>query len=121
MYCIQNMKNKNAKSVFGKKLIELRQTNGLTQPQFASALNISRDTVAYYETKAKNPTSEFIQKVADYFKVPYDQLLALEIQENKKPGPASKLEKQFKEVQRLPKNKQKLVSEIIDNVIQASN
>ena len=108
------MKNISAKSVFGNKLLELRQANGLTQPQLAVALNVSRDTIAYYETKAHNPTSDFIQKVADYFNVPYDHLLDSKNHENKKPGPASKIEKQLEAIRKLPKKDQHAISAVLD-------
>ena len=116
VYCI-HMKTKKAKSIFSQRLITLRKSRELTQHQLAEALNVSRDTIAYYETRAKNPTQETVQVLADFFGVPCDQLLGTDDQVKKKPGPISKLEKQFQYVQQLPKDEQKFVSKLLDRVI----
>ena len=115
------MKTKKEKSIFSQRLIALRKTKGLTQHQLAEALGVSRDTIAYYEVRAKNPTQETVQVLADFFSVPCDQLLGSDIQTKKKTGPVSKLEKQFQEVQRLPKEEQKFVSKLLDRVITEAN
>ena len=116
MYCTQ-MKAKKIKSIFSQRLIALRKAKGLTQLQLAKALNVSRDTISYYEIRAKNPTHETVQVLADFFGVPCDQLLASEIQLKKKPGPVSKLQKQFQDVQHLPKEEQKFVSKFLDQFL----
>ena len=111
------MRKINAKSILGSKLIELRRAKGLTQPQLASALGVSRDTIAYYETKSKNPTTEFVQKTADFFDVPFDQLLAGAEQPRKKPGPVSAIEKRLNQVCSLPPDEQKFVIKFLDQVL----
>ena len=103
------------KSIFSRKLIELRNLHRLTQSELAEKLNIERYRVAYFETKAKNPTSETLQLMADFFKVSTDYFLS----ENSdtKPGPESQLEIRMKRLKALPQSQQQTVIAMIDGVL----
>lgn len=57
------------------RLKELRQANELTQNKLAQILNISRSTIAMYETGASEPDNETLKKIAKYFNVSIDYLL----------------------------------------------
>ena len=57
------------------KLKELRQSLGLTQNKIAEQLNVSRSTIAMYETGASEPDNETLTKLADIFNVTIDYLL----------------------------------------------
>ena len=67
MYSILMNKNKN---IFSERLIALRKAKGLTQEQLAEKLNVTRSKVAYLESRTKNPTTESIKLVADFFEIP---------------------------------------------------
>ena len=97
--------------------MELRRKHNMRQEDLAKILGVSRATVSYYEYKAKNPTTEFVQKVADHFNVSIDELLLPEADHVTKPGPASKIEKQLEAIRKLPPKKQKTVSEMLDMVL----
>ena len=99
---------------FGKKLMKLRQSRNLRQEDLAKVLGVSRTTISYYEGKAKNPTTEFVRKIADYFGVSTDQLLKDDCISTKKPGPQSKLELQLELIRKLPREKQKAISTVLD-------
>lgn len=107
----------NDMPLFGRRLMELRKARNFRQEDLAAALGVSRETISYYESRAKNPTAEFIQKVADFFDVPTDQFLREEPSGRQKPGPASKLELQLEKVRQLPPPKQKVISEMLDMVL----
>lgn len=67
------------------KLKELRQSLGLTQNKIAEQLNISRSTIAMYETGASEPDNETLTKLADIFNVTIDYLLGRDdLQQSKK-------------------------------------
>lgn len=53
----------------------LRTSAGLTQVQMAENLKISRSTIGMYETGAREPDFETLEKIADYFNVDTDYLL----------------------------------------------
>lgn len=53
----------------------LRISAGLTQVEMASKLGISRSTIGMYETGAREPDFETLEKIADFFNVDTDYLL----------------------------------------------
>ncbi len=58
----------------GKKLKELRKTEGLTQQQLADKLQISRVNYTRYETNAARPDYETLIKLADFYDVSLDEI-----------------------------------------------
>lgn len=99
---------------FGLRLTEARNATGMTQTELATRLSVSQQMIDYYERRAKNPTSEFIRKVAKALNVSVDQLLGHEVKGARKPGPPSDLEQRLSAVRRLPRDKQKLVLQFLD-------
>ena len=55
---------------------KLRKEKDITQEQLASHLNISRSTIAGYETKCHQPDYETLQKIAEFFEVTLDYLVS---------------------------------------------
>lgn len=53
----------------------LRTSSGLTQAEIAEKLGISRSTIGMYETGAREPDFEVLEKIADFFNVDTDYLL----------------------------------------------
>lgn len=53
----------------------LRSSSGLTQAEMAEKLRISRSTIGMYETGAREPDFETLEKIADFFNVDIDYLL----------------------------------------------
>ena len=61
----------NFQNIFRK----LCTSSNLTQNAFAEKLGISRSTIGMYETGAREPDFETLEKIADYFNVDTDFLL----------------------------------------------
>lgn len=61
----------NFKNIFKR----LRISAGLTQVEMAEKLKISRSTIGMYETGAREPDFETLEKIADFFNVDIDYLL----------------------------------------------
>lgn len=57
------------------QLIELRIAAGLSQQELADRLGISRSRLGNYELGERRPDLELLSKLADFFRVPVDQLL----------------------------------------------
>jgi transcriptional regulator with XRE-family HTH domain len=55
---------------FGRKLFELRSGKGLTQAELAEKMGVSVRTASYYERRAKNPTMQFLERIAIALEVP---------------------------------------------------
>lgn len=60
---------------FSENLRNLREVHGITQNNLAKYLEVSRATVAGYETKNHQPDYEKLEKIACYFGVSIDYLL----------------------------------------------
>lgn len=61
--------------MFGKRLKELRENQGITQADLAASLNVSRQSISGYENDAVEPSLDIIVKIADIFNVSLDYLL----------------------------------------------
>lgn len=102
---------------FGAKLAELRKLRGLTQPQLADELGVSLDMLIYYERRATNPSADFVKKAAAFFNTSADELLGHVVQNKRKSGPPSALEQRLTAVRQLPREKQKLVLQVLDTFL----
>jgi transcriptional regulator with XRE-family HTH domain len=60
---------------FATRLKKLRSRDGITQQQLANYLNVTRPTIAGYETKGKEPDYRTLLLIASYFDVSTDYLL----------------------------------------------
>lgn len=106
---------------FGERLAALRTQNGLSQSQFAKKAGISRQMVEYYERRATNPTTGFLQKAALVLGVPSDELLGIKPLPKPKPGPKSKVEQKLEAVKNLPRTEQQFVIKFLDKVLAESS
>lgn len=119
---------------FGGRLAALRKVRGWTQPQLAGELGITLAALTHYERKAANPSAEFVAKVAHLFNVSTDELLGVtsvsakkskpsaqdEERLVKKSGPPSQIEERLLAVRDLPREKQKVVLQLLDSFLQTS-
>lgn len=60
---------------FPHRLRELRKEKKLTQEELGSKINVTKVSVSGYENGNRNPDTETLQKLADYFNVSTDYLL----------------------------------------------
>ena len=103
---------------FGQRLAALRKARGLSQEGLASELETSRANIAYYERKAANPTLDFILRCADVLEVSPTDLIGSQTQNGRqKPGPKSKLERQFEHISRLPRQRRQFVSKVLEELL----
>jgi len=62
-------------SSFATRLKELREKKHLTQEELGNMLNISRSSIASWESDRRTPGFDTLQKLADFFTVSLDYLL----------------------------------------------
>lgn len=60
---------------FGNILSDLRNKAKITQQELANVLGISRGTIGMYEIGKRDPDTETLKKIAQYFNVSVDYLL----------------------------------------------
>jgi transcriptional regulator with XRE-family HTH domain len=106
---------------FGAQLSALRKARGFTQPQLAKMLDISVDMLTYYERRAKNPTAEFVAKVAKALNISADELLGHSVKNGRKSGPPSLIEQRLQAIRQLPRERQKLLLQVLDTFLRDAN
>lgn len=60
--------------MFGERLKELREDQGMTQDGLAAVLNTARTTITLYENNTNEPNMGTLVKLADLFNVSLDYL-----------------------------------------------
>ncbi|MFC1461490.1 helix-turn-helix domain-containing protein [Verrucomicrobiota bacterium] len=104
--------------LFGERLSALRKQKGFTQSQFAKKVSLSIEMINYYERRCPNPSASFIEKAAKVLGVSADELIGTKPM-RAQPGPKSKIEQRIETIKQLPRNKQKLVLDLLDTVVQS--
>lgn len=64
-----------AKSILGTTIAELRKRKNLTQDDLAIAIGKSKSTIAMWETGQRDPDTQMIIKLSEFFNVSTDYLL----------------------------------------------
>ena len=123
LYNVEAMAGKEkATPFFGQRLAAVRRSKGLTQQQLADKLNIKRSLIDYYETRAPNPSLDFIERAAAALQVSVAELLGSEPHTTRrKPGPQAQLQRKFEQVKLLPREKQKFVLQFLDTVLDSQH
>lgn len=63
--------------MLAERIRAYRKASGLTQVDFAEKFNISKGTIAMWETGKRTPDTETMMKIANFFGVTTDELLGL--------------------------------------------
>lgn len=94
--------------MIGMRLRELREAKGLSRKAVAEKINIDQTTYGKYELNKREPDSETLKKLADFFEVTVDYLLGREIKTQPDPKPPKKeivlSEKEMKDIKHKAEN-----------------
>jgi transcriptional regulator with XRE-family HTH domain len=101
----------------GQRIAHLRKEHGLTQGQLAEVLGISQQQVASFEGGRRRVPVALLPALAKALAVAVHELVDHSAGVAKR-GPTPKLQRQLERVSRLPKAKQKFVSEMLETVLQ---
>lgn len=101
----------------GRHLVELRTKAGLSQAQLAQTVGLPQRTIANYETIANYIPSSVLPSLADALGVSIEEIIGLPAPKGGKRGPKSRLEKQFEELQRLPRSEQELATQVLSRLL----
>ncbi len=63
------------RETFGSRIRRLREAKGLTQVDMAKALSLANSTISQYEADRRNPDSDTLIRLSDFFRVSIDYLL----------------------------------------------
>lgn len=100
----------------GVRIADLRKEAGMTQAQLADVLKISQQMVGAYEIGSRKIPASMLPTLAKLFAVPLEQLMGIDKQPAKR-GPASVLQRQLEQISLMPRNKQKVVVEVLEAMI----
>ena len=104
--------------VFGARLAAIRQDRGWSQVEFAQRLGVTVKLATYYEREAHNPTSKTVSKIAAALGVdPVELLGDSATKRASKPGPPSQLEQRINALRELPRDRQKVVLDVLDTFL----
>lgn len=102
---------------FGERLAQLRKAQGLTQVQLADLLAVSQQAVTAYESGQRRVPISTLPLLARTLNITIEELIGVPPKRTSKRGPAPKLQQQLEQLSRLPKDKQRLVSQVIESVL----
>lgn len=74
-FVTRTWQEKNIKSPFAKRLIELRKLKGLSQEKLSEKLGLAKATYGTYENSIYLPSADTIAKMADFYNVSADYIL----------------------------------------------
>jgi transcriptional regulator with XRE-family HTH domain len=101
----------------GSRIAGLRKECGLTQTQLGEMIGVSQQQVVSFEKGRRKVPVSALPKLSEALGVPVEELIGIESQPSKR-GPTPKLQQQLEQLQRLPRSKQRFVTEMLDTVLQ---
>lgn len=106
----------------GERIQYLRKEAGLTQTALAKKIKVSHTQMARYEIKGVQPPADVLKLLADVFNTSVDYLISGDKDQKAKAAlKDTELLMQFKKVELLSGDKQRLVKEILDAFIFKAN
>jgi len=101
----------------GQQITRLRKEHGLTQAQLAEMLGAHQQVIASYEVGRRRVPVSFLPSLAKALGVSVEGLLGLQNGAAKR-GPTPKLQQQVEQISRLPRSRQRFVSDLLKTVLQ---
>jgi transcriptional regulator with XRE-family HTH domain len=103
----------------GSRIAALRKECGLTQTQLGEMIGVSQQQVVSFEKGRRKVPVSALPKLSEALGVPVEELIGIEHEHKPgKRGPTPKLQRQLEELQKLPRSKQRFVTEMLDTVLQ---
>ncbi len=66
-------------SALSKRLVALRKARGLSQTAVANEIGIALRTYQYYERGEREPQLSILIRLADFYRIPLDELVGREV------------------------------------------
>jgi transcriptional regulator with XRE-family HTH domain len=101
----------------GQRIAKLRKERGLTQVQLAELLGISQQQMQSFEKGRRRIPVSALPRLSNALGISVEILIGVETKKSKR-GPTPKLQQQLEQLQRLPRSKQRFVSEMLDTILQ---
>lgn len=106
----------------GERIQTLRKEAGLTQVELAKKIKISPTQMTRYEIRGVQPPADMLKRLTDVLNISVDFLINGDKDQKAKSAlKDDELLMQFKKIEQLPSDKQKLIKEILDLFIFKTN
>jgi len=115
-----SLKDKVFFEELGARIAKLRKEHGMTQTELAEILGYSQQHVLSLEKGRYRVPANLLPVMAELFGVTLEELLGVE-SKPARPKRLSKIERQLEKLSKLPKSKQRFVSEMLDTVLQQAS
>lgn len=103
----------------GRRITTFRKQANLTQVQLAQMLHVKQQVIASYEIGRRRVPVSFLPALSSALGVTVEELLGVQ-NGSTKPGPTPKIQRQIEQLRKLPKPKQRFVSELLETVLQTN-
>ena len=104
------------RSPFGERLAEARKQAGLSQTELGEKLGLSQRAIAHWERRRSSLYADQVVMLCKVLGVAPEYLFGIKSARSK-PGRASKLQDQIKQIEQLPKADQNYVSRFLAQVL----
>jgi transcriptional regulator with XRE-family HTH domain len=101
----------------GTRIAERRKAQDLTQAQLGELVGVTQQQIASFETGRRRMPISTLPALARALGTSIEELIGEQPKAAKR-GPTPKLQQQLEQLSRLPKAQQRLVSQLIDTVLQ---
>lgn len=111
------------RDTFGQRLARLRKAKALSQRDLSRETGVSQRMIAYYETHEATPPGDVLPKFAAALGVDLELLLGLRrgaVPEGPDSTAEMRLWRKFRELQKLPPQKQRTVLQVLDDALAAT-
>lgn len=103
----------------GARVANARNGLAMTQVQLAAALGVAQQTLNAYESGTRRVPVSMLPELATILAVSIEELIGVPTPTGKR-GPQPRLLQQIERIQRLPRQQQRFVMQMIDTALQAS-
>ena len=110
---------KSNRSALGERIARARAAAGLTQLQLAARLGVSQQMVGYLEVRPVAVRPEMLAKISKVLGVSLDDLIGGGGAPRKPTGPTGRVRRVFEEVSRLPRNQQRRIAGVVEDMLTA--
>jgi len=100
-----------------QRLVELRQSAGLTQVQLAGQIGVHHSNIAFWELSGTPPRGEVLPKLAHALGVSVDALLGVTPPKPKKQAAKGRLQLVFESASKLPRRQQQKIAEVVEALV----
>jgi transcriptional regulator with XRE-family HTH domain len=102
------------RTLFGQRLLALREAAGLSQAQVAEGLGMTQHAYAYWERHPVALRPEQLLRLARILKVTVEELMDEAAAKKRNAGPSGKARQLFEAVSKLPRRQQEKVFSILE-------